>query len=377
MDLLVDGNALLNVTTNVVVYSIRNNSNFDLSYMMIDGKMILKDSSKQYLRNFILKYLTSIITPLRQVLNNVYLTFDSSSWRKFYVQKYFQKHAEVPGFSYKGHRKTDDHKRELFMFFDYFNYEILPELLKVDGIHTIKVKGSEGDDIIAVLCEILECDKVIWTVDSDLSQLVTRPKNFTIVMGSKDRTTKLRKLVLPEGYDKSQGLMDFSVDNHSLGQFVKYLIAEKEYAPLVVEPNDFILRKIIMGDQKSDNIPSIYVKISAADRRMGITDKKADKILAEVETEFPRSDWMRLVDEKDEKLIAKVTDATMAAVGAKESERQEISDCFELNRRLIRLSSHVIPKEMVDMVKFKYSELDLSKKFDYQAYLDYAYVHEP
>jgi len=172
MDLLIDGNALLNVTTNVVIYSIRNNSNFDMSYITAGDRMILKDSSKQFFKNFILKYLTSIITPLRQVLDNVYFAFDSVSWRKFYVEKYFQRHEEVPGFKYKGHRKTDDHKRELFMFFAYFNDEILPELLAIDGIHSIKVKGAEGDDIIAVLNDLLHYDKVIWTVDSDINQFV-------------------------------------------------------------------------------------------------------------------------------------------------------------------------------------------------------------
>ena len=53
MDLLFDGNALLNVVTNAVVYNIRNNSNFDMSYITVGDKMILKDSSKQFFRNFI------------------------------------------------------------------------------------------------------------------------------------------------------------------------------------------------------------------------------------------------------------------------------------------------------------------------------------
>lgn len=376
MDLLIDGNALLNVTTNVVIYSIRNNSNFDMSYITAGDRMILKDSSKQFFKNFILKYLTSIITPLRQVLDNVYFAFDSVSWRKFYVEKYFQRHEEVPGFKYKGHRKTDDHKRELFMFFAYFNDEILPELLAIDGIHSIKVKGAEGDDIIAVLNDLLHYDKVIWTVDSDINQFVKLDDHFTIIFGPKGNN-KLRRLVVPQGYDQAKGLDDFSVDNHSLGQFVKYLIAEKEYEPLIVEPNDFTLRKIIAGDAKSDNIPSIYVKVSKTGLRYGITDKKADKILSVIENEFDRTQWLNLIDAKDENLISRVVDVTMETVGIDKAERQEIIDNFGLNSRLIRLSMEMIPAELVNMIKYKFFELDHGKKFDYHSYLEYAYVKEP
>ena len=377
MDLLVDGNAILNVVTNVVVYTLRNDSNFDLSYIMTGDKMILKDSSKRYFRNFILKYLTSVITPLRHVLKNVYLTFDSTSWRKYYVNKYFERHVEIPGFTYKGHRKTDDHKRELFMFFDYFHDEILPELTVLPGIHTLKIKGTEGDDIIAVLAGLLECDKVIWTVDSDLNQLVRNDANFTVILGPKNRNNKLRRLVLPVGYDKPKGLLDFSVDNYGISQFGKYLVAEKEYEATVIEVNDFTLRKIVMGDAKSDNIPSIYVKASKSGRRMSITDRMADRIFAEVEKEYERGRWVELTDARDTNFISKVIAATAEVVGAKESEMAEMTDNFELNCRLIRLSPHMIPPEMVGMIEYKYSQLDFTKKFDYQLYLDYAYVNEP
>ena len=375
MDLIIDGNALLNVTVNVVVSSIRYNSNFDLSYVVVDGKTILKDSSKQMFRNFMLKYLTSIITPLRRSLNYVYFAFDATSWRKFYVEKHFQRHAEVPGFKYKGHKKTDDHKRELFMFFDYFHEGILPEFVALEGVHAIRVKGSEGDDIIAVLNDVLECDKVIWTVDSDMSQLVRRGPNFTIIMGNKNKN-RMRKLVLPHGYDKGMTLADFSVDNYGIEQFAKYLIAEKEYEPLVVEPNSFTMRKIIMGDLKSDNIPGIYVRVSATGRRMGITDAKADKILSELESEFESRRWMDLVDSKDEAFISKVVDITARNVNANAGEIAEMPDNFRLNCRLIRLSQQMIPREMTNMIKYKYSQLDKSKKFNYTAYLDYAYINE-
>jgi len=182
---------------------------------------------------------------------------------------------------------------------------------------------------------------------------------------------------VPQGYDQAKGLDDFSVDNHSLGQFVKYLIAEKEYEPLIVEPNDFTLRKIIAGDAKSDNIPSIYVKVSKTGLRYGITDKKADKILSVIENEFDRTQWLNLIDAKDENLISRVVDVTMETVGIDKAERQEIIDNFGLNSRLIRLSMEMIPAELVNMIKYKFFELDHGKKFDYHSYLEYAYVKEP
>lgn len=377
MDLLIDGNALLNVITNVVVYSIRNNNNFDMSFIVVDGKTILKDSSKQFFRNFTLKYITSIISPMRHALNNVYIALDATSWRKYYIEKYFQRHTEVPGFTYKGHRKVDDAKKELFMFFDYFKDEILPELLELDGMHTIRVKGAEGDDILAVLDDMITIDKVIWTVDSDINQFVKYDGTYTIVMGPKSKN-KLRRLILPKGYDKSTSMLDFSVDNYGLSQFVTYLVSEKEYEAIVIEPNEFTMRKIIMGDLKSDNIPGIYVKISKTGKRMGITDAKADKILEELAAKFEKNRWLELIDSKDQDMISAVTEITAAVVGvSSKEEKQEISDCFELNSRLIRLSMPMIPGELVDMIKYKFNELDRSKKFNYHAYLDYAYINEP
>jgi hypothetical protein len=374
MVMLIDGNAILNVITNVVVYGIRGNSNFDLSYIMVGDRMILKDSSKQLFRNSMLKYLTSIVTPFGRGLDAIYFAFDSVSWRKFYIEKYFQRHSELAGFTYKGHRKSDDSKREMYMFFSYFANEIMPELLRISGIHSIRVKGTEGDDVMAVLDEIIDDDKIIWTVDSDINQLVRVNGKFTIVIGPKNKKNKLRRLVIPEGYDKKSGLMDFSVDNYGLGQIVKYLTTEKEYEAIMVDPNELTLRKIIMGDLKSDNIPGIYVRISESNRRMGITDAKADKILCEIEPEFPRSSWLNSIDSGDLQFVTAIVAATVKAVGVKNDQLEEITNNFMLNRRLIRLSSHTIPPEMVRMVKYKYSLLDQSKKFDYNAYLEYAYV---
>ena len=376
MDLIIDGNALLNVTTNVIVYGIRNSSNFDLSYIMVDNKMILKESSRQMFRNFMLKYLTGIIAPLQQALTNIFFTFDSVSWRKFYIEKYFERHAEIPGFTYKGHRKTDDHKRELFMFFDYFKNTMMPELTALTGIHEIRIKGCEGDDVIAILNEIITGDKIIWTVDSDMSQLVKYDGHYTIVLGSKDRTTKRRKLVLPLGYDKPMNLLDFNMGNFSLGGLVDRLVTEKEYDPLIIEPKDFTLRKLIMGDLQSDNIPGLYVKVSPTGRRMGITNKHANSILSMIESEFEKDKWLEYIDAKDEKFISKVVESTLTVMKLPEEEKQNITDCFGLNSRLIRLSSEMIPPQMVGMVKYEYSKLDLTKKFDYKAYREYAYIEE-
>lgn len=376
MILVIDGNAILNVITNVVIYGIRGNSNFDLSYINVGGRIILKDSSKQFFRNSMLKYLTSIITPFGRRLDEIYFAFDSVSWRKFYINKHFERHPDMAEFAYKGHKKDDEYKRELFMFFSYFNEEILPELLALDGIHTIKVKGAEGDDVLAVLNDILPGDKILWTVDSDINQLVSYANGFTIVIGPKNKG-KLRRLVLPHGYDRNACLIDFDVDNFGICQLAKYLVAEKEYEITVVEPNSFIMRKILVGDPKSDNIPSVLVRISPTGRRMGITEAKADKILSAVESKFPVCEWMSKIDANDTDFISEVIRATVEATSANSREKEEITAALNLNRRVIRLSPNVIPAEIVKMITYKYSILDRSKRFSYNQYLEYAYINEP
>ena len=91
----------------------------------------------------------------------MFFVFDSKSWRKKYIKDHFETHGEGD-FSYKGQRKYDD---KIYLFFDYFQTEILPTLSDEYGILANRVQGAEGDDLIAYICENLQEDICIWSVD--------------------------------------------------------------------------------------------------------------------------------------------------------------------------------------------------------------------
>ena len=135
-----------------------------------DDASILKEEVKIQFRNFCLNYLNSLIAPVGKRLNRVHLVFDSRSWRKSYTREFFEKsnfetNVAPTEFKYKGNRKKDD---KIFLFFDYFQNEIVPKLIEETGINYYRVDSTEGDDILAYLCNVIDGDIMIYTVDSDI-----------------------------------------------------------------------------------------------------------------------------------------------------------------------------------------------------------------
>ena len=224
MNLIIDGNALLNVTANVAMYVIKKNNNFDDPYVTVDGKTFLKESSQLYFKKFTLNYILGLIIPLKVNLKGIYFVFDSVSWRKIYIEKYFKRKPEKESFGYKSHRIVDDHKKKMFLFINYFNEEVIPELTKLPGVHSIKVLGAEGDDIIAYLSDVIEGNKVIWTVDRDINQLADYTNDsFTFILGPKHKTTKRKRIYHPALEVNKKDYINCDVGTKGEIQFVDFM----------------------------------------------------------------------------------------------------------------------------------------------------------
>jgi 5'-3' exonuclease len=375
MNLIVDGNSMMNVTANVVTYTMRSTKNMDTPYITVGDRKILKDSSKRYFRSFILKYMMGVFAPIRSSVEKVYIVFDSVSWRKFFVDKYFERNPnDLNSFVYKGQRKDSEAKQEIFMFISYFMDEMMPEIAALPGIHSIRAKGAEGDDVIAVLTEDIKDDVAIWSGDGDMSQLVHTGDRYVIVLGPKNKEKK-RKMFLPVGYGGAANLSDFSVDDRCLKEIVKFLSSEKEYAPVEIEPNDYIMRKILMGDE-SDNIPSIYTKITKGLLHMRVTDLKASNILQILSKKRPQSAWQSLVDSKDDSFADDVTSATLDGLALPSIYRANVKEHYFLNSRIMRLSTVMIPPEMTKVIRYKAGMADARSRFDYQKFVDYALIDD-
>jgi len=380
MKLLIDGNAFLNVPTNVVMYKLEKDSKFDEPILRVDDKSYLKDGTKSYYRNFMLKYLTGILAPLKFYIDEIIFVFDSKSWRKLYLKKMFDAMPDDDGFVYKGNRKMDDKKKDLFLFFNYFTDEILPDLINVDGISTISVMGAEGDDLLAILCDELPNDDIaIWTVDQDMKQLVEYDNRFVIVIGPKSRKTEKKPVYVHNSIDDNVvDLMNVDVDNKGLKGMVDFLERDREFDIISVEPGEYVLGQIMMG-QRKDNIPSIYTKQGTTGKDINITEKKVEKILDKFDTDTFYKCFTHYIDTNNQDFLDNVIKGTLDLEKIKNTDDNYtdvyklIRSNFELNSKLIRLESSKLPERLVYMIKHKFSLLDRVSTFNYGEYLKVAY----
>ena len=379
MKLLIDGNAFLNVPTNVVIYLLDKQSHFDSPIVKVDGGSYLKDVTKDYYKNFMMKYLTGIISPLRSFIDEIFIVFDSKSWRKFYIQKKFDAKPDDEGFVYKGNRKMDDRKREMFLYFDFFQNEVIPELIKLSGVHTIQVMGAEGDDLLAALCEFMPNDNIaIWTVDHDITQLVEYDKRFVIVTFPKDKKLEKRRVYVHDSIqNQAMDLMNVDVSNSSLKGVVDYLGRDREFEIIPIDPGEYIFYQILTG-QRKDNIPSIYTKKGSTGKNVNITDKKADKIVECLDRTKFNKNFMEYIDDDDKIFKDTLVDAVVTSQKFKSDPAVlgAIREGFETNCKIIRLNTKKFPERLVCMIKHKFDQIQRGSKFDYGEYLRTAYPEQ-
>jgi hypothetical protein len=203
MDLIIDGNAFINVAISVTKsQTSRDERSLDAYWvndLFNDGGFILKDNVRTAFRNFCFTYLNSLIAPIASNPEKVHIVFDSKSWRKEWTENFFKIGAfsttSAPTeFKYKGNRKYDEHQ---YLFFDYFQQVLMPALSEKAGINQYRFKDTEGDDIIAYLCENLDTDILIYSVDQDLKQL-TGNKDKNVLLITPKQMAKTKRLFVPE-----------------------------------------------------------------------------------------------------------------------------------------------------------------------------------
>lgn len=364
MNFVIDGNAYLNVAISVTRSIVYRDKSIGAKYYVNDifneDKFLLKEQVKIQFRNFCLSYLNSLIAPLTSV-KRVHLVFDSKSWRKQYVSEFFDDTSFEDEFKYKGNRKKDNH---VSAFFDYFHSEIVPALVNETGINHYRINGAEGDDIIAHLCENLDGDIVIYTVDGDIKQL-TYSKDKNIVVIYPKQSSKHKKICVPNQYLSGDSVEDpddfFSLNESSISESpIKKIVSSllnREYVEYVVDPVYEIFHKVLRGDAK-DNIPKL-------DK---ITPTKASKILDLIQSEYG-SRSIELLDSKDETFIEFIV-KNIASLN-KLKDEDDISKARKhllLNISIIRLKSSFFPSYVTEAMNdylnnitftnFNYSKLN-------------------
>jgi 5'-3' exonuclease len=360
MNLIIDGNAFLNVAVSIAKNILANDKRVGEKYyvndLLNDDKFILKQVSKDTFRQFSVNYFGSILAPFKENISSVFFVFDSKSWRKKYIKEHFETHGEGD-FSYKGQRKYDD---KIYLFFEYFQNEILSTISEDYGVVVNRVPGAEGDDLIAYICENLKEDICIWSVDKDLTQLLESDKRKVILIMPK-QMTKYKKIYTTEDFGKVEpaevDLFNFdidSIDNSAVTNIINDL-TQKDYQHLTVDPTLDILVKCLAGDA-SDNIPRVHPKMTAS---------KVTKIVEYVKQSLQWKDVTYFIDSGDLGFMDLLREVTCEVLKIKDpGEWLTIENNLNRNKTLIRLSTAVFPKDVLDAIK-ESVDLTTRRKFNY------------
>lgn len=360
MNLVIDGNAFLNVATsivkNILLSDKRVGEKYYVNDLTDDDKYILKQASKDSFRSFSLNYLGSILAPFKDNITSVFFVFDSKSWRRQFIRQHFESHGDGD-FEYKGNRKYDE---KIYLFFDFFQQEILTELSAEYGIISNRVLGAEGDDLIAYICENIQEDICIWSVDKDLIQLLESGRRNVILITPK-MMTKFKKIYTTEDFDKIEtksidlfNLEMSDIDNSSLANVLQDL-TKKDFMHFMVDPTLELLTKFLGGDG-SDNIPRIHPKMTAS---------KITRTIDAIKENFNWTNIKQAVDSNDPEFTELLINSICDSLKINDpGERHTIQNNLTRNRTIIRLHTSVIPEniksEIVSQVKF-----DKRRRFDY------------
>lgn len=365
---LIDGNAYINVAVNVVKSILFKDKSVRDEYYMKDifneDRYILKETSRIQFRDFCLNYLTSLISPVHNEVDEVHIVFDSKSWRKEYVKEFFQQPDSTNPdleFEYKSGRKHD----MIHLFFEYFQSEIQGHLEKKSGINFHRVDGMEGDDLIALLHEKENRNMAIYTVDKDMMQLIDNSDSYTILVMPK-MMTKHKKIMYTEKLESKKNSTDdfFNLDSTDVSNSLDNIISKfekKGYKRFNINPIEELLAKIFGGD-KSDSIPRIHK----------MTPSKVKKI-SEYLLEMYPDDLISKIDNCiHDDFILDLCVSKMIEINKIKDQYiiSGLKDHLLLNIRLIRLSTKMIPNEIKNQ---EYQELNESishKKFNFSKLIE-------
>jgi 5'-3' exonuclease len=263
----------------------------------------------------------------------------TNQFREIFKDSDFKTSAAPQEFKYKGTRKYDEFQ---YLFFDYFQQTIMPHLVEKCGINQYRFKGTEGDDIIAHLCEILSDDVLIYSVDQDLKQLTGTPKKNVLLIVPK-QMAKHKRLFVPanlvplQADDEEDNFFSLNM-NHIGGSSIEKVIStlkNKEYVEHKVDFVNEVLNKVFLGD-KSDNIPKIT----------NLTPSRSQKLILNLCEKFGDS-LMENLDSLDSVFIDEVAEQIQVVTKSKGTGNlDEIREHLLFNIKLTRLSSKVFPDEI-------------------------------
>jgi hypothetical protein len=318
-------------------------------------------------------YIQGLSSRLFYILNalpkggSVVCCLDSRSWRKDFMEKY--KESREDGEGNKG--IMDNETKQIF-------YSLLAEfgeILKKAGIHSSKVIGAEGDDLLFKWAKYFN-DKgqncIIISGDRDLTQIVRGPEEpWNVVWDNKSNHNKLFS---------SPGWLD-AIEQPTENTIFEFNPANKNDLPKLVRDSGaslqimntshYLLHKILIGDD-GDDVPSSWKVYKGEDKWVRVTDKKAEKIIEIITT--PMSDrslssaewldvFLRTIDPKAvgmyswdstnlEKRMDEISGVLLRVMGDVDDAelRKKVADNILRNARLVWLRDEMLPFNINEMI---------------------------
>jgi len=323
------------------------------------GKQLLETEKDQgqFMRKLCIDF-ASEMRKMKDFVDEVVIAVDSKSWRKDFY----------PEAEYKGTRKADEtvNWAAVYRIYDEFR-----ALLAKSGVVIQQTPGAEADDILfARATELNNQGKncIVWTGDRDLIQLVDYTQatdGYTLWYYN----TK-RNLLTFEGFNDlletstseqlSNDELLFNLNNddiHSDGikSKIKAWIKSNKVNIQEIDSRAFIFKKILIGD-KSDNIMSVvtYTKTmkNGKVRTFSITDKQADKVLAQYEKDYGRFEVEHLFIPE---CIDRMSDVIYRVIG--NAELAIIKNVLKLNIQLMLLHVRTIPEPIMEAM---YNDIEIN-----------------
>ena len=311
----------------------------------------------QFMRKLCIDF-ASEIRKMKPFVDEVVIAVDSKSWRKDFY----------PEAEYKGTRKTDSsvNWEAVYRIYDEFR-----ALLAKNGVIIQQTPGAEADDILfARATELNNQGKncIVWTGDRDLIQLVdytqatdgytlwyyNTKRNLLAFEGFND----LLEQTTGDSVSPDELLFDLNNSDISSDEIkgkIKDWVKSNKVNIQEIDSRAFIFKKILIGD-KSDNINSVvtYTKTmkNGKVRTFSITDKQADKILAQYEKDFGRFEVEQLFVPE---VIEKMADVIYRVNG--NASVEAIKKTLKLNIQLMLLHVRTIPEPIMDAM---YNDIELN-----------------
>jgi 5'-3' exonuclease len=290
------------------------------------------------------------------LIDKIVWTVDSKSWRKDFY----------PEADYKGNRKQgNDINWENFS-------KVADDLLSIlakRGVIVSKIDGAEADDLIyAWNTESLANNKsvIMLSGDRDMIQLVNKATNgsYSILFSPANS-----KLYTYQGFsewmesDEESEYTDIfdimkvsvSTENQTKKLF-QALVKKKKVSLIETDPEEFKFVKILIGDN-GDNVPPAYW-YALNDRRYGISEAKAVKIVEQFKLKYGGLSSMYLYNNE---CITDLANITIKTMNAKHMSRERIISNIRSNINLMILSSSTIPEGILeDMFRSIESKLNVN-----------------